>query len=69
MITIEELKTYVSYDPESGLFTRLLRPTNGRGYVGEILGRDHNGYIRCSLNKNHIFAHRLALVLHDRPMA
>lgn len=60
MITLSELKAFVTYNPDTGVFTRNIRPTNGRGYIGEPVGVPHNGYLRCHINKSHVFAHRLA---------
>lgn len=60
MITLSELKEFVTYNPDTGVFTRNIRPTNGKGYIGEQVGVPHNGYLRCHINKSHVFAHRLA---------
>lgn len=59
MVTQEELKRLFSYDPETGLFTRLI----GRQGVaaGTIAGtRMLNGYTAISIKPKKYYAHRLA---------
>ena len=56
---LEEMKQYLSYDPETGDFTRI-KSDNNRVKVGDIAGSlDGNGYIRIRFNLNRYLAHRL----------
>ncbi len=55
----EELKRWVSYDPETGSFIWL--KTSGKGRVGQIAGTRHiKGYITVTVCGHRILAHRLA---------
>lgn len=71
-LTVELLRSRLSYDPVSGLFRWIanadMRPAwNGR-YAGTLAGSPTtNGYIKISLLKKDIRAHRLAwLHVHGR---
>ena len=62
-ITIEELKENLSYDPESGEFTRLKNTT--REKAGDITGsnfinQDGMNYTQISVCGGRYYAHRLA---------
>jgi len=60
MITQSEPKELLHYDPEIGIFTRLIRTTN-RIKIGDIAGTDHNaGYIAITVKGKLYLAHRLA---------
>jgi hypothetical protein len=66
MITQEELKKLVHYDPETGVFTRLTRPAN-RTKIGEIAGYKqihHTGktYRLVRLNGKQYQQHRLVFL-------
>jgi hypothetical protein len=53
---LERLRAALSYDPETGNFTRLAGPRKGKnaGY------RKANGYVTIWVNRRDYFAHRLA---------
>jgi hypothetical protein len=56
---IEDIKSIVSYDPESGAFRWVER--RGRSPSGSIAGRIHkSGYIHIEIAGKHYSAHRLA---------
>jgi len=58
-LTQAELKRQLHYDPNTGIFTRLV--SNGGGVkVGDIAGCYFNGYIAISINSKKYLAHRLA---------
>ena len=60
MLTQTELKRQLHYNPETGIFTRLVS-TNRRIKVGDIAGSKHpTGYMQISINKNTYRSHRLA---------
>lgn len=61
MITQEELKKVIHYDPESGVFTRLIT-TNAKAKVGDIAGSLCKGYRIIRVLKSRIKAHRLAFL-------
>lgn len=58
-LTQAELKSLLSYDPNTGLFHRLTQ--KGPSRIGEIAGwNTASGYIRISINSKYFMAHRLA---------
>lgn len=63
MLTQEELKKQLHYDPETGIFTRLISNGN-RAMIGSIAGhKNKRGYIEICINKkNGYLAHRLAFL-------
>jgi hypothetical protein len=62
MITQEELKQQLYYDPDTGVFTRLVSNSN-TVKVGDIAGcYDGDGYLRIKVNNKRYGAHRLALL-------
>lgn len=60
MISAAELKTLLCYDPETGLFLRLIsRSPNAK--AGDNAGAvDRYGYVWISINRRRYSAHRLA---------
>ncbi|HDS0930162.1 TPA: HNH endonuclease [Pseudomonas putida] len=60
MLTQEQLFENLHYNPETGVFTRLVTTSN-RSVAGSIAGGyGANGYFRVSLLGKRYFAHRLA---------
>jgi hypothetical protein len=59
-LTVDVLKTYVHYCPESGVFTR--KVNSGGWLAGSVAGglSKSNGYWKVSVNGCQHFAHRLA---------
>ena len=55
MLTQEELKKRMTYNPDTGVFT-----SNHIRYKGKILGSAHDGYVRITIGHKHYTAHRLA---------
>ena len=60
MITQSELKELLSYNPETGVFTRV--KNSGRAKVGDVAGckDSSNGYIAICVQNKRYRAHRLA---------
>jgi hypothetical protein len=59
MITQEELKKLFHYNPETGIFTRLVS-VGLKVKSGQVAGGLDNGYIKIGINGKRYFAHRLA---------
>lgn len=60
MVTSERLAELLHYDPDSGIFTRLVRTTNSI-HVGDKAGwPDSHGYLKIMVDNVQYFAHRLA---------
>ena len=61
MITLQRLKELVSYDPETGIFTRKESSTNRVKTGSEVGWLDvSTGYVRIMLDRKTYRAHRLA---------
>lgn len=62
-ITAEEARRLVKYNPETGLFTWLVRTSN-RISVGDVVSMvSRNGYVRVGLNGTQYQAHRIAWLI------
>lgn len=62
MLTQERLKELVTYDVETGIFTRI-KAVRGKGGLGTSFGGlDSNGYIKCSIDNHKTYGHRLAFL-------
>lgn len=63
-LTAEEARRLFSYDPETGLITRLVT-TSHRAKVGSVIGYPHgNGYLQVRAGGKQHLVHRLAWLLH-----
>lgn len=61
MLTQERLKALLHYDPEAGLFTRLVSRSGPKSKAGDVAGCDNGqGYIRIYVDGKPYKAHRLA---------
>lgn len=61
MLTQERLKELLSYDPNTGDFTRLIGRSGPKARKGDVAGRDNGqGYIRIYVDGKGYKAHRLA---------
>lgn len=62
-ITAQEATRLVKYNPDTGLFTWLVRTSN-RISVGDVVTMvSKNGYVRIGLNGNQYQAHRIAWLI------
>lgn len=65
MLTQERLKEVLHYDPETGLFTWLVRPGKfSRKRVGDVAGysRPDDGYVEIKIDGKSYYGHRLAFL-------
>jgi hypothetical protein len=61
ILTAARLRELLSYDPDTGTFTRLVRTGYFRAQAGAIAGsRRYNGYHIISVDAQRYYAHRLA---------
>lgn len=58
-LTADRLRKLFHYDPETGVFTRLVSTSNSTK-IGEVMQPDRSGYVRFSIDWRKHFAHRLA---------
>lgn len=61
-MTQDELKTFLHYDPITGLFTWLIDHNFGRSRIGQIAGSLNHGYIQIKIFGEVYLAHRLAFL-------
>lgn len=59
-ITRERLQTLLHYDPETGAFS--WRRAQGSAAAGSKAGTPNNGYIRIRVDKQFVYAHKLAFI-------
>ena len=60
-LTQKELKRQLHYDPETGIFTRLVASYNNSAKIGDVAGgTDPRGYVTIRINKGWHRCHRLA---------
>lgn len=60
MLSLDELKAHIHYNPDTGVFTRLVKTSN-RSLIGAASGGyGAHGYYRVSLLGKRYYAHRLA---------
>jgi len=60
---ISKLRHIVSYDPNTGILTRLQKQANN-AHPGPITCTNADGYIQVTINGKFFYGHRLAWVLH-----
>lgn len=61
--TIEELRFFLDYNPESGEFKNKI--TRGNSAKGSVIGSiNGDGYLRVRFNKREFYLHRLAYYMH-----
>lgn len=64
-VSVDELRKHLSYNPETGVITRIRKPRNTRWKAGETTGSPNNhGYIKVGVLRHKFTAHRLAFALH-----
>ncbi len=59
--SLHELRSYFSYNPDTGMIVRLIGSSTGPGKAGDIAGSlDGNGYLTIKHKCEKLLAHRLA---------
>lgn len=66
-ISQEELKRFLDYNPDTGIFTWIVNRTNGVK-AGDVAGTPQNGYLTFYLNNTQWKAHRLAFLFMEGRM-
>jgi len=67
LITQEELKDYLHYNPETGIFIRRIKTSNAN--IGDIVGStDVHGYKQAGIKGNMYKLHRMAFLYMGKPM-
>lgn len=63
-LTAEDLRQRLSYDPETGQFTRLIAVRAGRWKVGDVAGSANKaiGYVVLNIDGKYVYGHRLAVL-------
>ncbi|HVM93474.1 MAG TPA: HNH endonuclease [Terriglobales bacterium] len=61
MLTLERLKELMHYDPETGLFHRLVKTSNNANMDAPAGVLDSHGYLECSIDGKRYRLHRLAV--------
>lgn len=60
MITAEELREIVNYNPDTGELRRIKKTSRSAG-VGKVMGaKNSSGYLVCTIHKKSYYVHRLA---------
>jgi hypothetical protein len=60
MLTCDRLRELFHYEPETGIFTRLVRTSN-QTHAGDVVGAiDSHGHVQISIDSRLYLAHRLA---------
>ena len=64
ILTQARLKELLHYNPDTGVFTRLVTTNNRRASKGSFAGLkpSTNGYCRIAIDKTDYFAHRLVMM-------
>ena len=61
---LEELKEFLDYNPDTGIFTWIKKPST-KIKVGQVAGRANgNGYVRIQFKSINYYAHRLAYYMY-----
>ena len=61
---LEELKEFLDYNPDTGIFTWIKKP-NRRIKVGQVAGKmSTKGYVQIGFKGIYYFAHRLAYYMY-----
>lgn len=58
---LSEIKEFISYDPDTGIFSRIKKTSRSHGLAANIGSPAPTGYLRISLGGRSYLAHRLAI--------